>query len=41
MAIGFATLAILAGIGFIVNGVGLVVLGWGLRGLRREASSPA
>jgi uncharacterized membrane protein HdeD (DUF308 family) len=39
--IGFATLAILAGIGFIVNGVGLVVLGWGLHGLRREVSSPA
>jgi uncharacterized membrane protein HdeD (DUF308 family) len=38
--IGFATLAILVGIGFILNGVGMTVLGWGMRGLRREASSP-
>jgi uncharacterized membrane protein HdeD (DUF308 family) len=30
--IGFATLALLAGIGFIVNGVGITALGWSLRG---------
>jgi uncharacterized membrane protein HdeD (DUF308 family) len=39
--IGFATLAILVGIGFIVNGLGMLVLGWGMRRLRDEASSPA
>jgi uncharacterized membrane protein HdeD (DUF308 family) len=29
--IGFATLALLVGIGFIANGIGLSALGWGLR----------
>jgi uncharacterized membrane protein HdeD (DUF308 family) len=38
--IGFATLAILVGIGFILNGIGLTVLGLGLRGVRRDAASP-
>jgi uncharacterized membrane protein HdeD (DUF308 family) len=39
--IGFATLAILVGIGFILNGIGLTALGWGMRDVRREASGPA
>jgi uncharacterized membrane protein HdeD (DUF308 family) len=39
--IGFATLALLIGIGFIVNGIGLAALGWALAGARREASRPA
>jgi uncharacterized membrane protein HdeD (DUF308 family) len=39
--IGFATLAILVGIGFIVNGIGLGALGWALRAARREVSRPA
>jgi uncharacterized membrane protein HdeD (DUF308 family) len=37
--IGFATLAILAGIAFIVNGIGLTVLGWGMHGLRKAAAT--
>jgi uncharacterized membrane protein HdeD (DUF308 family) len=36
--IGFATLALLVGIAFIFNGMGLVALGSGLRGLRREVT---
>jgi uncharacterized membrane protein HdeD (DUF308 family) len=39
--IGFATLAILVGIGFIANGIGMTALGWGMRGVRREAAGPA
>jgi uncharacterized membrane protein HdeD (DUF308 family) len=38
--IGYATLAILVGIGFIINGIGLGALGWGLHEARREASGP-
>jgi uncharacterized membrane protein HdeD (DUF308 family) len=38
--IGYTTLAILVGIGFILNGIGLTVLGWGMREVRREVSSP-
>lgn len=38
--IGFATLAILVGIGFILNGIGMTALGWGMRGLRHEAARP-
>jgi uncharacterized membrane protein HdeD (DUF308 family) len=38
--IGFATLALLLGIGFIINGVGLIALGWRLQGARQEASRP-
>jgi uncharacterized membrane protein HdeD (DUF308 family) len=34
--IGFATLAILVGIGFILNGIGLITFGWGMRGLRED-----
>jgi uncharacterized membrane protein HdeD (DUF308 family) len=36
--IGFATLALLVGFGFILNGIGMVVLGWGLHQARRETS---
>jgi uncharacterized membrane protein HdeD (DUF308 family) len=35
--IGYATLAILVGIGFILNGIGLLTFGFGVRGLRHEA----
>jgi uncharacterized membrane protein HdeD (DUF308 family) len=38
--IGYATLAILVGIGFIINGIGLGALGWGLHEARREVSGP-
>ena len=38
--IGFATLAILVGIGFILNGIGMAALGWGMREARQEGSSP-
>jgi uncharacterized membrane protein HdeD (DUF308 family) len=40
-SIGFATLAILVGIGFILNGIGMTALGWSMRGLRHEAARPA
>jgi len=36
-SIGFATLAILVGIGFILNGVGMTALGWAMRSIRQEA----
>ncbi len=39
--IGFATLAILVGIGFIANGIGMTALGWGMREVRRDAAGPA
>jgi uncharacterized membrane protein HdeD (DUF308 family) len=35
--IGYATLAVLVGISFIVNGVGMSALGWTMHSLRREA----
>ena len=38
--IGFATLALLVGVGFMLNGIALGALGWGLAGARREASRP-
>ncbi len=38
--IGFATLALLVGIAFIVNGAGMFALGWNLRTLRREVAAP-
>jgi len=34
--IGFATLALLVGIGFILNGVAMLALGWNLHTLRRQ-----
>lgn len=36
--IGYATLALLVGISFIINGTGMSALGWNLHGLRRAAS---
>jgi uncharacterized membrane protein HdeD (DUF308 family) len=36
--IGFATLAILVGIGFILNGIVMVILGWGIRDVRKDLS---
>jgi uncharacterized membrane protein HdeD (DUF308 family) len=36
--IGFATLAILVGIGFIMNGFGMIALGWGIRGVGRAVA---
>jgi uncharacterized membrane protein HdeD (DUF308 family) len=38
--IGFATLALLVGIAFILNGMALKALGWGLRELRPEVAAP-
>ncbi|HET6999408.1 MAG TPA: HdeD family acid-resistance protein [Solirubrobacterales bacterium] len=38
--IGFGTLALLVGLGFIVNGMGMLALGWSLGMLRREGASP-
>jgi uncharacterized membrane protein HdeD (DUF308 family) len=40
-SIGFATLALLVGIGFILNGIGLTALGWNMHEVREEASRPA
>ena len=39
-SIGFATLALLVGIGFILNGCAITALGWGMREVREEASRP-
>lgn len=39
--IGFATLALLTGIAFIVNGVAIFALGWMLHAVRRDAEEPA
>lgn len=36
-SIGFATLAVLVGIAFILNGCGMAALGWGMHEVRREA----
>jgi uncharacterized membrane protein HdeD (DUF308 family) len=36
--IGYATLAVIAGISFIANGAGLVVLGWAIHGLAKDAA---
>ena len=38
--IGFATLALLAGIAFILNGVGMFALGWNLHTVRHEVAAP-
>ena len=38
--IGYATLAVLVGISFIVNGMGMFGLGWNMHALRRAATSP-
>lgn len=34
--IGFATLALLVGIGFIINGLGMTALGWSMHAIRRD-----
>jgi uncharacterized membrane protein HdeD (DUF308 family) len=39
--IGFATLALLVGIAFILNGVAIFALGWMMHTLRRDAAGPA
>jgi uncharacterized membrane protein HdeD (DUF308 family) len=39
--IGFATLALLTGIAFIVNGIGLIALGWSMHKLRTAVTAPA
>ena len=39
--IGFATLALLTGIAFIVNGVAIFALGWMMHTIRHEAEGPA
>jgi uncharacterized membrane protein HdeD (DUF308 family) len=39
--IGFATLALLVGLGFILNGFGMAGLGWSMRELRQVASNAA
>ncbi len=36
--VGYATLAILVGISFIANGIGMVALGWLMHGVRREVA---
>ena len=38
--IGYATLAVLAGIAFIVNGMGMFGLGWTMHAVRREVAAP-
>jgi len=39
--IGFATLAVLTGIAFIVNGIGIFAIGWMMHTLRRDTADPA
>jgi uncharacterized membrane protein HdeD (DUF308 family) len=39
--IGYATLAVIAGIGFICYGVGMMALGWAMHTVRRAAESAA
>jgi uncharacterized membrane protein HdeD (DUF308 family) len=39
--IGFATLAILVGVGFILNGFAMCALGWGMHDVREDVSRPA
>ena len=38
--IGYATLAVLVGIAFIVNGMGMLGLGWNMHAVRRAAAAP-
>jgi len=38
--IGFATLALLAGIAFIFNGMGVFALGWAMHDVRHETAEP-
>jgi uncharacterized membrane protein HdeD (DUF308 family) len=39
--IGFATLAVLVGIGFILNGFAMAALGWGMHEVRHDAARTA
>jgi uncharacterized membrane protein HdeD (DUF308 family) len=39
--IGFATLALLAGIAFIFNGMGMLSLGWAMHEVREEVAPPS
>jgi uncharacterized membrane protein HdeD (DUF308 family) len=39
--IGYATLAVITGIGFICYGLGMLVVGWAMRLVRHEASAPS
>ena len=38
--IGYATLAVLVGIAFIINGMGMFGLGWNMHAVRRAAAAP-
>ena len=38
--IGFATLALLVGLAFMVNGLGMFAVGWSLHTLRRATAAP-
>ena len=38
--IGFGTLALLVGLGFIFNGIGMLALGWNVHLLRHEGATP-
>jgi uncharacterized membrane protein HdeD (DUF308 family) len=37
--IGFATVAILVGVGFILNGIGMTVVGWAMRTINGATST--
>lgn len=37
-SIGFTTLAVLVGIAFILNGLGMTALGWSMHAIRRDAA---
>ena len=37
--IGYATLALIVGIAFIVNGLALEMLGWGMRRVKHEVAA--
>jgi uncharacterized membrane protein HdeD (DUF308 family) len=37
--IGFATLTVLVGVGFILNGIAVIVLGWTMQEVREDAST--
>ena len=39
LLIGFATLALLVGLGFIFNGVAMCILGWGMHRAHRDATA--
>ena len=39
--IGYTTLAVITGIGFILYGIGMLATGWAMRSIRRQAVPPA